>query len=1294
MTLKKKIVLSISSIVALFTIVVVVLYFWTINHASTLLTKLVNDESKGKLVFTVKKVDFNLFRLKIVLTEPDLKTKDSLDQATGYHLKAKNITVKVESAFAFIFQKELIVDSVIVNDPQIDIFKYKQQPGEKISVPQEFSEVYQSLDQVLQKVTLNYLHFDSTKFNIYDYSRPDVDPLTVSNFNLTVNLASSNRKYGGGSRFLFADRIMLEVFNQDFQFGDGLQGIKFKRLRLSTGSKTLKLDSCHLYGRKTDSAYGALDIVFDSINISNIDFNSLIKNDVLKFDSAFCMRPKIKLQVAIKENKGAPGVMQKVTSNKDSLDLLFKQLLGNIDIRYLAVKNASLQIDSKKDNKTSNYSADSIDFNIKNLVIIKDTTVPVQLGNLELIIRNYTAYKVDSLSTVKFDSIKLINDKITLANFSLSTTGENRKINNSTIKAASFELTDINWPKFIYEQRLIAQSIFLINPEVNLVLPDKNSIKPNTKKNNTSLIIDDIKNKLELKNFYIVNGAVNIKMASGASVKVDNCFANVKVTQFLRADSLSNFIDAVENLSFSEASFINNKLKIHAKQGNYSGAEKSLKFKEVRQTKSDNSIVVNLKNLQLDGINVIEDKDFNVSNLSWGDAEIIINNNPTAETKSISDTIAKHKFVVSHTSGGPTNVRFNAPDIIASTKIARLSVDKIVIQGGKKPLITGLKIDGNPMRVKQKETEGGVDAFNISDKNTSVLNNVTLRLPAGQQTIRVFLPKLIFSADINKSINGLITADFIEFNKPVISFEENDKIIPEDKPEAVKGKIPLMQIGTLKINEPTFANLPANLANKMQLKLGTSEFTLRGISSDGEAIRVDSILATIKKPNFNNNKISIIPTDKEFIGLKAVDFTFSPWADTANEKWSFYLHSLKSSNLLIRTKSDDTIKEIITLKTLQLDKLAFSSGSVKNYKDFLKNNQMFLLSKADLIVDNGKIIMEVNNLQIDRSKNKLSLDSFSFKPAISKANFILKKTYQTPPYLAFNSGHIVVSDINFEKLIGDTAVAAKKINLSRGYLYIYKDKRLPFEYGIEKPMLTNLIGTIKLKLNIDSLLLSNSRIVYEEMNDKTLRLGKVTITEMRGNVTSIKNFNFSLRDSLRFTVSSRIMDSAITKVRYAESYTDSLSTFQMQVNIRPFKLTALNPMLEPLVSARVKSGYLDTISMSAIGRKHVAVGKMKMYYSDLDFQYLDKGSQIKKTFKTKLITFLGNLIVHKRNRKGTGDIYTERDTEKGFPNYWIRIVLSGALTNTGIRTNKKQEKRYKKGIKKFDVPPISEISID
>ena len=210
---------------------------------------------------------------------------------------------------------------------------------------------------------------------------------------------------------------------------------------------------------------------------------------------------------------------------------------------------------------------------------------------------------------------------------------------------------------------------------------------------------------------------------------------------------------------------------------------------------------------------------------------------------------------------------------------------------------------------------------------------------------------------------------------------------------------------------------------------------------------------------------------------------------------------------------------------------------------------------------------------------------------MDRESFMKTKTFQSPPYIQFKTGNILVNDINFNQLINDTVFAANKITLKNGYLSLYKDKRLPFQYGIEKPMLTQLIGQIKLKINVDTLLIRTTRIDYEELNDKTLLLGKVKLGDIRGNITGIKNFNFSQMIACDLRYPSKIMDAAKTKVKYAQSYTDSLLTFHLVVNVSPFDMTKLNPLLEPLVSARVNSGFLDTVSLSAIGRKYVAWGK-------------------------------------------------------------------------------------------------------
>jgi hypothetical protein len=258
----------------------------------------------------------------------------------------------------------------------------------------------------------------------------------------------------------------------------------------------------------------------------------------------------------------------------------------------------------------------------------------------------------------------------------------------------------------------------------------------------------------------------------------------------------------------------------------------------------------------------------------------------------------------------------------------------------------------------------------------------------------------------------------------------------------------------------------------------------------------------------------------------------------------------------------------------------------------------------------------------------------------------------------------------------------------------YKDKRLPFHHGIYKPMLTDLLLNIKPKIQVDSLILKNGLIEYEEFNDKTQKFGKIKLSKVKGAISGVRTFDQKAYDSLKFNIYARLLDTADLRIKYKQSYTDSLSGFNLKLIVSSHNLTALNPILRPFASAELKSGYLDTIRMSAIGRKYIAYGIMKMYYYDLNAQMLAKGDSSSKNVVTKSISFFANRIVHTKNRRGTGDVFAERDPEKGFVNYWVKIVIGGVLTNSGVRTDKKQQRKYKKALNNHDVPPIPDIPVD
>ena len=148
----------------------------------------------------------------------------------------------------------------------------------------------------------------------------------------------------------------------------------------------------------------------------------------------------------------------------------------------------------------------------------------------------------------------------------------------------------------------------------------------------------------------------------------------------------------------------------------------------------------------------------------------------------------------------------------------------------------------------------------------------------------------------------------------------------------------------------------------------------------------------------------------------------------------------------------------------------------------------------------------------------------------------------------------------------------------------------------------------------------------------------------------------------------------------------------MSVRASPMPLTALNSFLPQMASARINSGHLDTLRMRAIGREYLAHGYMQLFYRDLKIQYLKKGDELHKTFGTNLITFFANsLVLRQNNQKRTGRVYFERIRDRSFVNYWIKILLSGALTNAGVKENAGQDRKYKKKLKKLEVPEIPDV---
>jgi hypothetical protein len=306
----------------------------------------------------------------------------------------------------------------------------------------------------------------------------------------------------------------------------------------------------------------------------------------------------------------------------------------------------------------------------------------------------------------------------------------------------------------------------------------------------------------------------------------------------------------------------------------------------------------------------------------------------------------------------------------------------------------------------------------------------------------------------------------------------------------------------------------------------------------------------------------------------------------------------------------------------------------------------------------------------------------------SRDEFVAAHKWQTD-YMTIRTGKVTVSKFDLDQYLEDSVFRSGNISITDPYFTSYRDKRPPFNAGIIKPLPAKLIQKIPFKISVDTILIENGTAVYTELNDKTNETAVIPITRMNGDIFPIRNFDLTNADTFRIRINGYLLDSGWLRLRTRESFLDTSSGFLITLRMRPHSMLYLNQILPALSSIRLQSGYLDTLTMRAIGHDYLALGEMRMNYHDLKVQFLKNGKEDKKTFLQGLKTFIANsFIIKNYNKKRVGVVYFPRWRDRSFINYYIKIAMSGVASSVGAKKNKRLMKRYSRQIKVRQLPPI------
>lgn len=1280
--------------------IILTLNIWFVQNAKSVLKNYIKDASNGKIKLELSHLSVDLWNNKLQIRDADLMTVDSTSEAITYHTTFNKLTLRVGSLWSLLVHKKLLLDSIKLHDPVVEVIQWRKDTSvssakNDLSIPQEAGKIYNSLLSALDEFGIRRIVVNNASISLINKFRPGAVPITVSRIFLDLSrpVIKSKRK-----ATIFKDQQVVELTttNQDISLPGGRHRIAFKSFRLQLFGQKVELDSCTISANPEGEIKSNYKIFFKKLYLSGVDFEALSSQNLIKADSVFCDEPFFDFNLYRSD-----AIKKKKSAEIPEADKIVRALAGNLNLGYVGVKNAGIHFDiyGKANRSFTNSNKDN--FEMTGLRINPDSANPVSITRFDMMLRDYLLYTEDSSSVYSFDSLHFLDSRIALHNFNLMRRpGMSNSLANMDIQIPYFELAELNWNELIFDQYLSASSAILNNPVINY---RKNGAAKKGKKLKIFETFRTLDGQVELDHISMNNGQVKLQLGSSTAIDFRNLNFDIQSNQLLQSVNKEGIRKAVERLSFSKAIIRIKDIVAIADNSRLSG-ENLLLADNLYVSSKGNRISANVSKVRIDNLQLDDRAEtIELNGLRWHEGTVALNLEGPKNKKGQNNS---NNILINNIEGGNTKLNLYNGSNALSTNISYLKLASLRKNENEPVFLTGLNLKGNRFDFHNKEMEMQAGDYSIRDDGPSFLNDFRLLKIRGSDSLDLKSSAINFTADINSF-----------FRKDIHIFDLNPQNLQIHSRKWDSLTTPGTSVLAATDSLRNLVNLPRKtLTNpKPQTKITIDEFSAPGAELRVSRYRGDSISGinfprreknilqatgiTLAGGSLEMERLKLITRSGQFtkpggqiIGVKDGLINLDVSQIKLGKKderlgWSGLINSLVIEKAL--GLSVGKSKSNLNFEDASLGNVLVSSETVSNFKEILGLNlNAWLHLPYGQFVDSNKIF-KWHNARYENNRRNLSFDSLSLFPAQPLDSVLAHAPYQLD-YITMKAGAVSINGLDVARYEKDSTLLADSVLINDGLLTVFRDKKPPRSpHKKDKPMPVEILKKIGMPLNIRDVVVSNSMITYSEKNATNRQQANIIISDVNASLSNIKSKDLKPGDSLRLVFNARFMDSANMRVEIRQAYLDSLSGFSLTAKIRSADLSIMNPVTLPLANIGIKRGVLDSLSYEVVAREDLALGKMDARYHDLRIKLVKNGDMNQSTFTQKILTFLANtFVIKKNNRDRTGTIFWDRTPEQSFVNYLVKITMSGLSTSMGVKKNRKMQKQYRKVLSQEGTPAI------
>ncbi|MFD2920344.1 hypothetical protein ACFS6H_11520 [Terrimonas rubra] len=1246
-------------------------HFWFINHAETFIEDMVSSQSNGKLHLKVKKFKFNWFSKHMELENAHFFSTDTATNNTAYDLVVQKVKLSVKGVLPFLIDKQLLIDSLSLIKPAITVTQLRSKQSSSdtastpLSIPQEMGKVYNSIQEALDVLDVRMFYMENAAFTLLNNTRPNEIPLHITNINLRLNnIFVSGRDSLASKKILFSDNLTVTTHKQNIHFPDGRHILSFKNFELDVQHKMVEFDECTIEATESDNKKSTFAVFFEKLKLTNLNFDSLYHKEIIQADSVYCTRPTFKLDITLPGNKDSATAPQ--------IDKLIQQLTGDIALKNVIIKDGSFDIRTERNGVPNTFTSEHNNFELKGLKILQHAPKPIAIEQFNMGIRNFENFLKDSTYSIQFDSILFYNNQINLNKFVYHELKNNKPLN--TISMDRFSLDGLSWDHLVLERVVKAANVTLVNPVIQYTL------LPQKKYNNNTIYetLAGLGKQMQLQQLHIKNGQIEVILPDKSKFNLYGANFSILGEKLVQSTRIADIQEALQTVYFTRGVYKNGNTSIQLQDIRFSGTENKLLAKTVTyQDKSGTNITAG--DVSIDAFSFDEKlNNIVINQLGWSNARASIISHTPQQQQAI------NRFVVQQVRGNNTQLHMVNKGSTINAYLDKISCSRISNTGQQSGLIiNGLVTSGKDLSLSTAANELRIGFFDIKDGQASTVRDISFSNISPDDSLLVRIPEIKLNPDINAILAQTTTAKDIVITDPVLRYyrkkENNDVSVNP------KIKFPAIRVNNLLINNPQvhYYTVTENGTTSItwQDREAKSRIQLQHIlSKDGQTIEIGNT-------NLAAQGIAVLTANKHLLksdnGSFAIelDNTLLTATETGTIEWETHLKHFTANKLVFDSLQENKTGSLVINKA-RLSNITIKPLYLLRPYDLISNNADFSLSEVTGSYQNDLNRFNWYNLRYQKSNSSFTIDSFAYSPLMSRDEFVKQLQYQAD-YLQAKTKSIHIGPFNWGQYIKDSSFNVGSIVINDGYISTFRDKRIPRHVGAVKPLPVGRLKSIPIKLAVDSITLQNGLVQYEEINEKTNSVGRINVNRLNSKIYNASNYDHTATDSLYIYAHADLEEVIATDLYVAQSYRDSASGFYMTVDMGEADLTSINPILASLASAKFKSGKIDSLKMQVTGNDDYAYGTMDMKYKNIRIQLFKNGDEHNKNVLTRVLSFVANTFVIKKNNKNrTGIVFFERLKDRSSINYLVKTTLNGVINSTGATSKSKQRKKYKRALKK------------